>query len=45
MSHENPGAYDEARKRIREKKEMEVSVIEVKKEDFEKGKEKLRKRK
>lgn len=41
MPWENPGAYDEARKRIRESKESETVVIEKKKEDFEKSKEKL----
>jgi hypothetical protein len=42
MPWENPGAYDEARKRIRENKERETIVIEEKKESFEKGKEKIR---
>ena len=42
MPWENPWAYDEARKRIRENKEDETVVIEKKKrEDFEKGKEKI----
>ena len=45
MPWENPGAYDEARKRIRENKESETVVIEKKKEDFEKGKEKIHSRK
>jgi hypothetical protein len=42
---ENPGAYDEARKRIRENSERETVIIEEKKESFEKGKEKIRSRK
>ena len=42
---ENPGAYGEARDRIREKKERETIVLEVKTEEFEKTKEKMRKRK
>ena len=42
---ENPGAYSEARDRIREKKERETVVLEVKTEEFEKTKEKMRKRK
>ena len=41
MLWENPWAFDEARKRIRESTESEVVVIEKKKEDFEKGKEKI----
>jgi hypothetical protein len=41
MPWENPWAFDEARKRIRESKESEVVVIEKRKEDFEKGKEKI----
>lgn len=45
MPWENPGAYDEARKRIRENKERETVIIEEKKESFEKGKEKIRSRK
>jgi hypothetical protein len=45
MPWENPGAYDEARKRIREDKERETIVIEERKESFEKGKEKVRSRK
>jgi hypothetical protein len=45
MSFENPGSYDEARKRIRENKELESQVIEKKREDFEKGKERIRSRK
>lgn len=45
MPWENPWAYDEARKRIRENKESEVVVIEKKKEDFEKWKEKIRSKK
>lgn len=42
---ENPGAYSEARDRIREKKERETVVLEVRTEEFEKTKEKMRKRK
>jgi hypothetical protein len=42
---ENPGAYNEARDRIREKKEREVVLLETKTEEFEKTKEKMRKRK
>ncbi len=45
MPNENPGAYSEARDRIREKKERETVVLEVKTEEFEKTKEKMRKRK
>ncbi len=45
MPWENPGAYDEARKRIRETKERETIIIEEKKESFEKWKEKIRSRK
>lgn len=45
MPNENPGAYSEARDRIREKKERETIVREVKTEEFEKTKENLRKRK
>lgn len=45
MPWENPGAYDEARKRIRENKERETIVIEERKESFEKGKEKIRSKK
>lgn len=45
MPNENPWVYSEARDRIREKKEQETVIIEVKKEEFEKWKEKLRKRK
>ena len=42
---ENPWAYNEARDRIREKKEKEIVVAESKKEDFEKSKSLLRKKK
>jgi hypothetical protein len=42
---ENPWAYSEVRDRIREKKERETVILEVKTEEFEKWKEKLRKRK
>lgn len=42
---ENPGAYNEARNRIREKKEQEVIAIEQYKEDFIENKEKIRKKK
>jgi hypothetical protein len=42
MPWENPGAYDEARNRIRENKERETIIIEEKKENFEKWKEKIR---
>ena len=45
MPNENPGAYSEARDRIREKKEREMLVLEVKTEEFEKTKEKMRKKK
>ncbi len=42
---ENPWAYIEARDRIREKKERETVVLEKKTEEFEKTKEKMRKKK
>ena len=45
LMSENPGAYSEARDRIREKKERETVVLEVKTEEFEKTKEKMRKKK
>jgi hypothetical protein len=45
MLWENPGAYDEARKRIRENSEREHIVIEEKKEHFEKSREKVHSRK
>lgn len=45
MPSENPGAYDEARKRIRETKESEAVIIEKKKEGFEKEKTILRSKK
>ena len=45
MPNENPGAYNEARDRIREKKEKETIIIESKKEDIEKSKSILRKKK
>ncbi len=45
MSNENPGAYSEVRDRIREKKDIEVVIIESRKEEFEKTKEKMRRRK
>ncbi|MDD2694125.1 MAG: hypothetical protein PHY14_04315 [Candidatus Gracilibacteria bacterium] len=38
---ENPGAYNEARNRIREKQEQEKMVVEKKKEEFEMSKEKV----
>ena len=38
---ENPGAYNEAQKHIREQKESENTIVEKKREDFEIGKEKL----
>lgn len=41
---ENPGAYNEARNRIREKKEQEKVVAEAVVEHFEKSKEKLTKK-
>ena len=44
MPNENPGAYNEARDRIREKKEKETTIIESKKEDYEKSKSILRKK-
>ncbi len=45
MPWENPWAFDEARKRIRESKESEVIVVEKNKEDFEKWKEKIHSKK
>lgn len=45
MPWENPWAFDEGRKRIRESKESEAVVIEKKKEDFEKWKEKIHSKK
>jgi uncharacterized protein YceK len=45
MPWENPGAYDEARKRIRENKESETVIREKKKEDFEKSKDKVHSKK
>ena len=45
MSNENPWVYNEARDRIREKKEKEIILVETKKEDFEKSKSILRKKK
>jgi hypothetical protein len=45
MSLENPGAYDEARKRIRENTERETVIKETTTEDFEKDKQRLRKKK
>jgi hypothetical protein len=42
---ENPGAYNEARNRIREKKEKETIVAEEVQEQFEKYREKLTKKK
>ena len=45
MPWENPGAYNEARNRIKENKERETIIIEEKKENFEKWKEKIRSRK
>ncbi|MBX9809253.1 hypothetical protein K2X92_02610 [Candidatus Gracilibacteria bacterium] len=42
---ENPGAYNEARDRIREKKEKETILVESQKEEFEKTKNILRKKK
>ncbi len=45
MPNENPWVYNEARDRIREKKEKEIIIIESKKEDFEKSKSILRKKK
>lgn len=42
---ENPGAYSEAQKRIREKQESENQIVEKKREDFEMGKEKVYKKK
>lgn len=45
MPSENPWVYNEARDRIRDKKEKEASIVESKKEDFEKSKSLLRKRK
>lgn len=38
---ENPGAYNEARNRIREKQEQEKVVVEKKKDEFEISKEKV----
>lgn len=45
MPSENPWAYNEARNRIRENQESETVILEKKKEDFEVGKEKVKKRK
>lgn len=45
MSNENPWVYNEARDRIRERKEREEEIKEAKKEDFEKSKLILRKKK
>lgn len=45
MPNENPGAYSEARDRIREKNDREHTIVESKKEDFEKTKTLLRKKK
>jgi signal recognition particle GTPase len=42
---ENPGAYNEARNRIREQKEKEKDITESVVEHFEKSKEKLHKKK
>lgn len=42
---ENPWAYNEARDRIREKKEKETILVESQKEEFEKTKNILRKKK
>lgn len=41
---ENPWAYHEARERIREKKENEIVTVEKQKEEFEKSKNILRKK-
>ncbi len=43
--NENPGAYNEARNRIREKEEWEKVIIEKQKEVFVEKSEKIRKRK
>lgn len=40
---ENPGAYDEARKRINRTKEQQKNILLLLEEDFKKSKEKLRK--
>lgn len=45
MPSENPGVYNEARDRIREKKEKETIIVESKKEEFEVSKNILRKKK
>ncbi len=45
MSNENPWAYNEARNRINENKEREKIIIEEKKENFEKTKERIKSRK
>ena len=45
MSFENPGAFKEAQNRIREKQEKEKIIVLESREDFEKWKEKVRKRK
>jgi hypothetical protein len=42
---ENPGAYNEARNRIREQKEKEKVFVESVQEHFEKSKERLTKKK
>lgn len=45
MPNENPWAYNEANNRIHETAEKEKVIIEQKKEDFEKNKERVRKKK
>lgn len=45
MPNENPWAYNEARNRINENKEREKIIIEEKKENFEKTKERIKSRK
>lgn len=45
MSHENPGAYREAQNTLNDLKEREKKVLEERTESFEKGKEKIRRKK
>lgn len=45
MPNENPGAYNEARNRIKENQEREKDIIETKKYEFEIKKEKIHRKK
>lgn len=45
MPNENPWAYNEARNRMREKDEQEKIIVLEKREDFEKWKERVRRKK